>query len=160
MPIVPNIQIIDPEMGIGTDIAGNPITGGIRPRPTLVGSPSFETGETNPTPLLITPVIEVPYRPLGSGASIIAEPDLGRPINSISQPTNEPILAETPNKNPLKNLIINPPPFMGGGGGGGGADAGKQEETNAPKKTNYVLYGGILLAVIVAYKLLFSKNEN
>lgn len=159
MPIVPNIQIIDPEMGIGTDIAGNPITGGILPRPTLVASPSFETGEINPTPLLITPVIEVPYRPLGSGASIIAEPDLGRPINSVQQPVNEPILSETPNKNPLKNLISNPLPLMGGGGGGG-ADAGKQEETNAPKKTNYVLYGGILLAVIIVSKVLSSKNEN
>lgn len=156
MPIVPNNPItVNPYLDGGQDIAGNPITGGIQPRPTLVGSPLFETGETNP-PLLITPVIEVPYRPLGSGASIIAEPDLGRPIRNIANQVNEPILAETPNKNTLKN----PPPFIGGGGGGGGADAGKQEETNAPKKTNYVLYGGILLAVIVAYKLLFSKNEN
>lgn len=32
--------------------------------------------------------------------------------------------------------------------------------TNGKKKPNYVLYGGILLAVIIAYKLLSSNKEN
>ena len=162
MPIVPNIPITaNPDMNIGTDIAGNPLTGsgftgsGNNSTPVLT-APAQETGETNPTPMLITPEIEVPHRPLGSGASIIVEPDLGRPINSIPQLVVEPILEEKPTKNAIQNLINILPPFLGGGGGGGATD---DSEKNAPKKTNYVLYGGIIIALIIANKILSKKKK-
>jgi hypothetical protein len=142
-------------------------------------TPSYGTSETNPTyggvsastslpsydiptatapvlsntkPLLVTPVIEPsPIPPKGSGASVVAEPQLGTPI--------------------VKNDISSPIFTFGGGIGGGigggagagsgaGSGAGADASANMPKKPNYLLYGGILLAVIVAYKLLSSKKEN
>ena len=132
-------------------------------------SPSYGTSETNPTyggvtastslpsyniptettPLLVTPVIEPISLPIkGAGASVVAEPLLGTPI--------------------VKN---DTPSSVGTGGGieggtsvslgaGSGVASNTRAMTNGKKKPNYVLYLGILLAVIVAYKVLSSKKEN
>jgi hypothetical protein len=133
-------------------------------------TPTYDTSETNPTyggvtastslpsydipsatapvlsntkPLLVTPVIEPsPIPPTGSGASVVTEPELGTPIIRTPSPVGT---------------------FGGIGGGAGsdtdsGAGIGIDASTNGKKKPNYVLYGGILLAVIIAYKLLSSEK--
>jgi hypothetical protein len=136
-------------------------------------SPSYGTSETNPTyggvtastslpsyniptettPLLVTPEIE-PYKPpvKGSGASVVTEPELGTPI----------IKNDTPSPIGSGGIGTAPKPTNTGGGSvagsGTGSDTGAM--TNSKKKPNYVLYLGILLAVIVAYKVLSSKKEN
>jgi hypothetical protein len=100
----------------------------------------------NTKPLLVTPVIEpIEIPPTGSGASVVAEPDLGTPIikNDIPSPVG------------TGNI---PSPVGGGAGSGTGSDTGAM--TNGKKKPNYVLYLGILLAVIIVSKLLSSKKEN
>jgi hypothetical protein len=101
----------------------------------------------NTKPLLVTPVIEpIEIPPTGSGATIIAEPELGTPI------------VRTPSPVGTGGTPYGLPPKVGGAGSGTGSDTGAM--TNSKKKPNYVLYLGILLAVIVAYKLLSSKKEN
>lgn len=103
--------------------------------------PTYEIPSTT-TPLLVTPVIEpIDNPPKGSGASVVAEPDLGTPIvkNDIPSPVG------------TGNI---PSPV----GSGTGSDTGAM--TNGKKKPNYVLYLGILLAVIIVSKLLSSKKEN
>jgi hypothetical protein len=146
--------------------------------PFLVSdSPSYGTSETNPTyggvtastslpsynipstttPLLVTPEIE-PYKaPVkGSGASVVAEPQLGTPIvkNDTPSPVGTGGIGTAPKPTNTGGGI--------GGGIGGGAGSGAGSDTgvmtNMPKKPNYLLYGGILLAVIVAYKLLSSEK--
>ena len=52
--------------------------------------------------------------------------------------------------------------YFGGGAGGGASGGGEAEDSldpNAPKKPNYVLYIGILLAVIIGYKVLSKKKK-
>ena len=104
----------------------------------------------NTKPLLVTPVIEpIDIPPTGSGASVVAEPQLGTPIIK--------------NDKPKAIGIGNPPSSVGGGAGSGvgsGAGSGSGAMTNGKKKPNYVLYLGILLAVIIVSKLLSSKKEN
>jgi len=103
--------------------------------------PTYEIPSTT-TPLLVTPVIEpINNPPKGSGASVVAEPDLGTPIvkNDIPSPVG------------TGNI---PSPVSSGAGSGTGA------MKNGKKKPNYVLYLGILLAVIIVSKLLSSKKEN
>jgi hypothetical protein len=140
----------------------------IKSKPQLVSdTPSYDTSETNPTyggvtastslpsynvpsitapvlantkPLLVTPVVEpIEIPPTGSGASVVTEPELVTPIIRTPSPVG-----------------------IGGGGIGGGAGGGAGTDTeamtNVDKKPNYLLYGGILLAVIVAYKVLSSKE--
>ena len=140
-------------------------------------SPSYGTSETNPTyggvtastslpsyniptettPLLVTPVIEPISLPIkGAGASVVAEPLLGTPI----------VKNDTPSPVGTGGTPYGLPPKVGGDGSGAGAGAGSGVAsntgamTNGKKKPNYVLYLGILLAVIVAYKVLSSKKEN
>ena len=100
----------------------------------------------NTKPLLVTPVIEpIDIPPKGSGASVVAEPQLGTPI----------IKNDTPS--PVGGTSVS----LGAGiGAGGGAGSGSGAMTNGKKKPNYVLYLGILLAVIIVSKLLSSKKEN
>jgi hypothetical protein len=126
----------------------NPTYGGVTAS-TSLPSYNIPSGTTpvlaETKPLLVTPVIEPsPIPPKGSGASVVAEPQLGTPI--------------------VKNDTPSPVGTGGGIGGGigGGAGSGTGSDTgvmtNMPKKPNYLLYGGILLAVIVAYKLLSSEK--
>ena len=134
----------------------------IKSKPQLVSdTPSYDTSETNPTyggvtastslpsynvpsitapvlantkPLLVTPVVEpIEIPPTGSGASVVTEPELVTPI-----------------------IRTHSPYFGSGAGSGAGTDT--EAMTNVDKKPNYLLYGGILLAVIVAYKVLSSKE--
>ena len=100
----------------------------------------------NTKPLLVTPVIEpIDIPPKGSGASVVAEPQLGTPI----------IKNDTPS--PVGGTSVS----LGAGiGAGSGAGSGSGAMTNGKKKPNYVLYLGILLAVIIVSKLLSSKKEN
>jgi hypothetical protein len=106
----------------------------------------------NTKPLLVTPVIEpIEIPPKGSGASVVAEPDLGTPI--IKNDTISPVSTG--------GVIGGLPPNFGSGAGAGsgtGSDTGAMK--NGKKKPNYVLYLGILLAVIIVSKLLSSKKEN
>ena len=107
--------------------------------------PTYEIPSTT-TPLLVTPVIEpIDNPPTGSGASVVAEPDLGTPI--IKNDTKFPV--------PTENT---PSPVGSGAGSGTGSDT--EAVKNGKKKPNYVLYLGILLAVIIVSKLLSSKKEN
>jgi hypothetical protein len=120
------------------------------PNPISVSTslPTYEIPSTT-TPLLVTPVIEpIDNPPKGSGASVVAEPDLGTPI----------VKNDTPSPIGTGGIGTAPKPTNTGGGSGAGSGAGAM--TNGKKKPNYVLYLGILLAVIVAYKLLSSKKEN
>jgi hypothetical protein len=164
----PVVVITDSTMTPQQDIAGNPTTGSgltgtnsssTTPTPS---PPAQETGNTNPTPMLITPEVEPPHRPVGSGSSVVVEPELGTPIvRDEPTPINvggiqAPLKDEKPTNNPIKNLVNSLPSFLGGGGGGAGAE--DTTKTNAPKKPNYLLYGGILLAIIIAYKV-FSKKK-
>jgi hypothetical protein len=97
----------------------------------------------NTKPLLVTPVVEpIEIPPTGSGATIIAEPELGTPIIRTHSPVG----------------LAGGGGIVGSAGGGTGSDTGAM--TNGKKKPNYVLYLGILLAVIVVSKLLSSKKEN
>ena len=104
----------------------------------------------NTKPLLVTPVIEpIDIPPKGSGASVVAEPQLGTPI----------IKNDTPS--PEGGTSVSLGAGIGAGGGAGsGASSGAGAMTNGKKKPNYVLYLGILLAVIIVSKLLSSKKEN
>ena len=100
----------------------------------------------NTKPLLVTPVIEpIDIPPTGSGASVVAEPQLGTPIIKNDKP---------------KAIGIGNPPSSVGGGAGSGTSSDTGAMTNGKKKPNYVLYLGILLAVIIVSKLLSSKKEN
>jgi hypothetical protein len=128
----------------------NPTYGGVTASTSL---PSYNIPNSptkpvlaNTKPLLVTPVIEpIDIPPTGSGASVVAEPQLGTPIIK--------------NDKPKAIGIGNPPSSVGGGAGSGvGSDTGAI--TNGKKKPNYVLYLGILLAVIIVSKLLSSKKEN
>jgi hypothetical protein len=170
----PVVVVVNPDSNTGTDVAGNPttgsgLTGGGRPTQVTSNTPAQETGETNPPPLLITPNVEAPENPpRGSGTSVVVEPELGTPIvrDEPTPITVSGIQPPTLTDNPVKNLINTLPTFLGGGGGGAGAGAGGGGGTedsidpNAPKKPNYILYGGILLAVIIAYKVLSKKENN
>ena len=104
----------------------------------------------NTKPILVTPVIEpIDIPPKGSGASVVAEPQLGTPI----------IKNDTPS--PVGGTSVSLGAGIGAGGGAGsGASSGAGAMTNGKKKPNYVLYLGILLAVIIVSKLLSSKKEN
>ena len=142
MPIDRNPLVIvsDTPLSSGAETTSNPIT-------ASTSLPSYDIPNTNaPAPMLVTPVIEAsPVPPKGSGASVVAEPELGTPIVKADNP--KPVGSSTPS------------PYIGGGAGAGG---GSEEETktNDIKKPNYVLYLGILLAIIVAYKVLSKKKEN
>jgi hypothetical protein len=125
------------------------------PNPISVSTslPTYEIPSTT-TPLLVTPVIEpIDNPPKGSGASVVTEPDLGTPI--VKNDTPSPI-----------GTGNTPSPVGSGSGAGSGIEGGTSVSMgagamkNGKKKPNYVLYLGILLAVIVAYKLLSSKKEN
>ena len=108
----------------------------------------------NTKPLLVTPVIEpIDIPPKGSGASVVAEPQLGTPI----------IKNDTPSPEGGTSVSLGAGIGAGGGAGSGagsGASSGGGAMTNGKKKPNYVLYLGILLAVIIVSKLLSSKKEN
>jgi len=164
----PVVVITDSTQNVGQDVSGNPTTGsGLTGSGHNVGTtptsnaPAQETGNTNPTPMLITPEVEPPHRPVGSGSSVIVEPEIGTPIVR-EEPTQmivsgiQPAPQDEKPNNSVKNLVNSLPSFLGGGGGG--ASAEESTDPNAPKKPNYVLYGGILLAVIVLYKV-FSKKK-
>ena len=114
--------------------------------------PTYEIPSTT-TPLLVTPVIEpINVLPNGSGASVVTEPDLGTPI----------VKNDTPSPVGTGGIGTAPKPTNTGAGSGAGIGTGSDTGAmkNGKKKPNYVLYLGILLAVIVAYKLLSSKKEN
>ncbi|MEI7510239.1 MAG: hypothetical protein WCJ62_12330 [Flavobacterium sp.] len=148
MPVVPQIIVTGGD-NLPPDTSGNPFTpnsgGGNNPMPVLLNQP---TGG------------EPPVKPLGH--SSVVEPDLGLPSNPKGdlQPPKEIPDAITPPPNPIQNIINYLPPFMGGGGGGGGGATDNTTDTSGiAKKPNYVLYIGILLAVIVAYKVLSKKEK-
>ena len=146
----PVVVVTDPTYNSPQDVAGNPttgtgVTGGGRPTPVIVNAPANETGETNPPPLLVTPSVEASeIPPKGSGASVVVEPELGTPIVR-DEPTPITVSGIQPNT----------------GSTGGGADSGTDDASTSktPKKKNYILYGGILLALIIAYKLLSKKKK-
>lgn len=177
MPLTPE-QIIASQSGLASAIANNPknttghTMGGVNQTATetLEGGGTIfyinppkdsDTVVSNPLP----PRPEPTPTPTSGGTSVVAEPNLGTPTGgtvsaevltdsgtSTDTPTN------TPTENPIKNLVSNLPTFLGGGGGGGGATTDSGAVVPATKP-NYVLYIGILLAVIVAYKVL-SKKES
>lgn len=118
------------------DTYGNPIS-------NSTSLPSYESPSTT-QPMLITPLIEPSdISPKGIGASVVSEPELVTPI--------------VKNDKPIKLDYANIPSI--GGDSGAGSNS-VQVATAKGKKPNYILYGGILLAVIVAYKLLSSNKDN
>ena len=138
MRVTQNQLTISPDLPLNSDVEtyGNPIS-------NSTSLPSYETPSTT-TPMLITPVIEPSDIPIkGSGASVVSEPELVTPI--------------VKNNKPIKLDYANIPSI--GGDSGTGSNSG-QVATAKGKKPNYILYGGILLAVIIAYKLLSSNKEN
>ena len=159
----PVVVVVDPTYNSPQDVAGNPTTGtgttgGGRPTPVIVNAPANETGETNPPPLLVTPSVEASeIPPRGSGASVVVEPELGTPI-AREQPTPIIVSGIQAGTGSTGGGIGG---GIGGGGGGGGADSGTDDASTSktPKKKNYILYGGILLALIIAYKLLSKKKK-
>lgn len=153
MPVAPKIGVTDNETG-GTTSPNSP------------NPAAIETGNTNPVPVLLNqPTAGETPKPLG-GSSIV-EPDLGLPSNpkgDLQPPKEIPDAitqsGSTPPPNPIQAIINYLPPFMGGGGGGGGGATDNTTDTSGiAKKPNYVLYIGILLAVIVAYKVLSKKEK-
>lgn len=168
MPLTPE-QIIASQSGIRTAVENNPknqnnpiVVSNVPESNVIVGGGTVEFIPLPPRP-------EAEPRPSSGGTSVVAEPNLGTPTGGtptvevltdsgtssdtpIDTPTN------TPTENPIKNLVSNLPTFLGGGGGGGGATTDSGAVVPATKP-NYVLYIGILLAVIVAYKVL-SKKES
>jgi hypothetical protein len=160
---------------VGTDVAGNVIVP-TRPNPQPANTQSTNLETTNPNPqgqggndvpLLITPVIDAPYVPKGSGSSIVVEPDVIEPIvrdvvtdNKNPQSSNTTTTSTTTN-NPTKSQIVLPE-ILGGGilGGGGGSDT-TQPSSDKPivKKPKYILYIGILLALVITYKVLTKKEK-
>jgi hypothetical protein len=169
MPKDTNPVLVISNENSGTDIAGNVINpannGVILPN---TQSTSVDTTNPNPkgeggndVPLLITPVIEAPNFPKGSGGSVVVEPELGTPIVK-ELPAEEPKSTQTTPSSPISNWVNNLPPFLGGGGGAGGGGAEATDSTGGTptaKKKNYVLYIGILLALIVTYKVLSKKEK-
>lgn len=159
----PVVVVLDPTYNSPQDVAGNPttgtgVTGGGRPTPVVVNAPANETGETNPPPLLVTPSVEASeIPPKGSGASVVVEPELGTPI-AREQPTPIIVSGIQAGTGSTGGSIGG---GIGGGGGGGSADSGTDDASTSktPKKKNYILYGGILLALIIAYKLLSKKKK-
>jgi hypothetical protein len=162
----PVVVVVDPTYNSPQDVAGNPTTGtgttgGGRPTPVVVNAPANETGETNPPPLLVTPSVEASeIPPKGSGASVVVEPELGTPIVR-DEPTPITVSGIQPNTGSTGTGSTGGGIGGGGGGAGGGADSGTDDASTSktPKKKNYILYGGILLALIIAYKLLSKKKK-
>jgi hypothetical protein len=138
MRVTQNQLTISQDLPLNSDVEtyGNPIS-------NSTSLPSYEIPSTT-QPMLITPVIEpsdIP--PKGSGASVVSEPELVTPIIK--------------NEKPIKLDYANIPSI--GGDSVSGSDSG-QVASPKIKKPNYILYGGILLAVIIAYKLLSSNKNN
>jgi len=165
MKVTDNIQVF-PNESTGTDIAGN-VLNPANQNVLLPNTQSTVLDTTNPkgegvndVPNLLTPIIEAPIIPKGSGGSVVLEPEIGTPIVKDAPIQDEqPSQAVPTNSNPIKALLNTLPPFLGGGGGAG-AGTGEEEATPiASKKPNYILYGGLLLAVIIAYKLLSKKEK-
>jgi len=151
-------QIIAAQAGLGHAVANNPknisnpISVSTTPESGVTpygGVVEFFTPTPAPTPAPTPspspePSPEPNPRPTGGGSSVISEPDLGTPIGSGGSIGGG-------------GGAIGGGGIFGGGGGGGGAS-----ETDGggvvPEKPNYVLYIGILLAVIIAYKVLSKKT--
>lgn len=135
---------------------------------TPVGSSTTSTlGTTSTTPTIEATLSDEPTSgsttgggATSGGTSVILEPTIVSPIlNNVEQPildeSKPSVVSET-----VKNVLATLPPFLGGGGGGGGGASATEPTVGATeKKPNYVLYVGVLLAVLVAYKVL-SKNKS
>lgn len=139
-----------------------PLDGDRENNPNPVGAstslPSYNIPNSPTKPLLVTPVIEpIDIPPKGSGASVVAEPQLGTPI--IKNDTPSPIGSSGVIGGLPPNLPYGSSPVPTGSGAGSGSGSGIGAMTNGKKKPNYVLYLGILLAVIIVSKVLSSKNE-
>jgi hypothetical protein len=164
MPLT-QAQILAMQSGIAQAVANNPknIKNPIVNDP-LEGGVSYGSGTgisnpanywINPNPNPLPPRPEPTPTPTSGGTSVVAEPDLGTPTPA---PTDTGTLPNT-TTNPIKSLVNSLPPFLGGGGGGGGAtDTATDTGVVTPAKPNYVLYIGILLAIIVAYKVFGKKT--
>jgi hypothetical protein len=168
MRVADNIQVFPSELG-GTDITGNVNNQGfpdkivlqsnnqdsdygttILPRP----EPIQDNGNVG-VPLLITPVIDAPNVPRGSGSSIVVEPEIIEPIVKDVPATNNPV------KSPISSPILSGG-IIGGGTNVGGSNSNTiQPSLDKPtvKKPKYILYIGILLALVITYKVL-TKKEN
>lgn len=165
------------------DVAGNPTTGSgltgssLIPRSLTIAPSLQDNGEANAPILLITPNVDgSPVPPRGSGSSVVAEPELGTPI---IKDYPEPIkVTGIPSSTGTSSSTTTTTTGSGSGtgtsgsattGSGTGSSAGSGSVDTAssntptsnitPKKKNYVLYGGILLALIIAYKLLSKKKK-
>lgn len=159
---------------VGTDVAGNVIVP-TRPNPQTSYNQNTVLETTNPNPqgqggndipLLITPVIDTPYVPKGSGASVVVEPDVIEPIVRDVQTETKNTVTESTVTNPVKSQIVLPAILGGGtigsGGilGGGSSDSTESSSTKAiAKKPKYILYIGILLALVITYKVLTKKEK-
>ena len=83
----------------------------------------------------------------GAGGLLSTHPDVPAPLRQTAVPVST---------SPGSYTVT----IGAGGGAGSGASSGAGAMTNGKKKPNYVLYLGILLAVIIVSKLLSSKKEN
>ena len=161
MKITDNVQVFPSENNNTNvdDILYNPIF----PKPILLQSnnqdsdygttisprpePIQDNGNVE-APLLITPVIDAPNVPIGSGSSIVLEPKIIEPIVKDVPATLNPV------KSPISSPILN-------GGTIGGSSDSNQLISDKPKakKPNYILYIGILLALVITYKVLTKKGK-
>ena len=91
--------------------------------------------------------------PKSNGTSVVTEPNLGTPTGGT--PTDVASTGGTPTGGTSTGGIST------GGTPTGGSTTNNTSNTGATisKKSNYILYGGILVAVIIVYKV-FSKKTS
>ncbi|MGE3263591.1 MAG: hypothetical protein AB7K68_17575 [Bacteriovoracia bacterium] len=81
-----------------------------------------------------------------NNADVIGNSFLDQLSEKVGLPTLPPLQFSTPNQNPNNYVEARPAP------------AAIQPETAAPAKTNYMLYGGIAVGVILVVFLLTKKR--
>lgn len=109
------------------------------------------TGLNNPNNYAI--LNEEQTDPKSSGTSVVTEPNLGTPTGGT--PTDVASTGGTPTGGTSTDGTST------GGTSTGGSATNNTSNTGATisKKPNYILYGGILVAVIIVYKV-FSKKTS
>jgi hypothetical protein len=182
MRVTDNIQVFPSELG-GTDIAGNVNNQGFPDKIVLQSNnqdsdygttilpkpePIQDNGNVG-VPLLITPVIDNPNVPVGSGSSIVVEPEIIEPIVKDVPATNNPNSGT--NSGGTNGGGTNGGGTNGGGTNGGATNGGAtngggssnttqtSSDKTIVKKPKYILYIGILLALVIAYKVLTNKEK-
>jgi len=147
--------------------AGTSIEGGIGTTSTELGYKICPNGKKVKIGERCEAILQDEEPTKGGGVSMVTEPTFENPSPSPS-PTPTPTPTSTPTSGGASTgggattgsntFPLSLPTFLGGGGGGGGGASETDGGGVVPEKPNYVLYIGILLAVIIAYKVLSKKT--